>query len=111
MTCRLPADQNEIDAVEGRLSAYNLYEKGPVCWTHPCISWIVVCPQPEDLDNPNTFQLPTTCRRKQTKVVHNDFIEEADRWSWGALHSEVEGLFLDGWLAEGQCQEGQSDEL
>lgn len=85
-------------AVDGRLLAYRFYMKGSVLWTHPSISHEVLCSQPSDIDNPNTFELPTFCKRKPTKHVHNDYIEEVDCWSWGNLHSHVERLFMEGWL-------------
>ncbi len=100
MSCHLPFDQNEMNAVEGRLMAYRLYKSGPVCWTHPDLPRVVTCPQPEDYDNPNTFHLPTFCKRKPTRTVHNDFIEVHDCWSWGTLHAEVEMLFFEGWSCQ-----------
>ena len=100
MTCRRPQNQQEIDVVDGRLRAYLLYEQGSVCWSHPCLSHVVVCPQPNDIENPNTYHIPTMCSRKRTKTVHNDYSEESDCWTWGTLHAEVESLFLDGWTCE-----------
>ena len=90
---------------EFRLKIYTLFrENKKVVFVSPYDKKELVAPVPSDVENPNTYLIPSDKQDSELISIESDTITSDSerevqelRFDWYSLHSHVEELYESGW--------------